>query len=98
LIKPTYESRLGAVLGDRLYLMALNDLIVPKIGWGLAKLSYYFDKAVDLFSHYVIPEMFEELSKAVRRIQSGFLTDYLKVVIGFVFAIMLIVGWFEWRF
>ncbi|WP_457549645.1 NADH-quinone oxidoreductase subunit 5 family protein [Archaeoglobus sp.] len=98
LIKPTHESRLGAVLGDRLYLMALNDLIVPKVGWFLAKLSYYFDKAIDLFSHYVMPEMFEELSKAVRRIQTGILTDYLKVVIGFVFAMMLIAGWFEWRF
>ncbi len=96
--KPSHESKIGMVLGDRLYLMALNDVIVPKIGWFLASLSYYFDKAVDLFSHSVIPEMFEELSKAVRRIQSGILLDYIRIVIGLVFAIMLIVGWFEWRF
>jgi len=97
LMKPTYESRLGMISSDRFYLMALNDLIVPGIGWILVKLSYYFDKAVDLFSHNVIPEMFEELSKATRSIQSGLLTDYLRVVVGLIFVILLIVaGWFKW--
>ncbi len=98
IVKPTHESKIGQALGDRLYLMALNDLIVPKVGWFFALLSYYFDRAVDLFTHSSIPEMFEELSKAVRRIQSGVLTRYVRIVIGIVFAIILIAGWFEWRF
>ena len=77
--------------------MALNDLIVPSIGNVLVFLSYYFDKAVDLFSHTVIPEMFENVSNAIRSVQRRRLTRYVEFVIGLLFTILLIAGWFEWR-
>jgi len=98
LLKPTYESKVGRFLSDRMYLMALNDLIVPGIGNVLVFLSYYFDKAVDLFSHTVIPEMFENVSNAIRSVQRRRLTRYVEFVIGLLFTILLIAGWFEWRF
>ena len=98
LFKPTYESRVGQFLSDRMYLMALNDLIVPSIGRVFIFLSYYFDKAVDLFAHSVIPEMFENVSNAIRSVQRKSLTKYVEFVIGLLFTILLIAGWFEWKF
>ncbi len=98
LFKPTYESRVGQFLSDRMYLMALNDLIVPSIGRVFIFLSYYFDKAVDLFAHSVIPEMFENVSNAIRSVQRKRLTKYVEFVIGLLFTILLIAGWFEWKF
>ncbi|ADB58627.1 NADH-quinone oxidoreductase subunit 5 family protein [Archaeoglobus profundus] len=97
ILKPTYESRVGQFLSDRMYLMALNDLIVPSIGRAFIFLCYYFDKAVDLFAHTVIPEMFENVSNAIRSVQRKRLTKYVEFVIGLLFTILLIAGWFEWK-
>ncbi len=96
LIKPTYESALGRILNDRLYLMALNDLIVPSFGKALIFLSYYFDKAIDLLCHSVIPEMFENLSKAVRTAQVRRLRRYVEFVVGLVFVTLVLAGWLGW--
>ncbi len=97
-IKPTWESKIGKVLNDRLYLMALNDLIVPGFGKLLVAISYYLDKAVDLFAHSVIPEMFENISNAIRSVQRRRITRYVEFVIALIFFILLLAGWFEWRF
>jgi NADH-quinone oxidoreductase subunit L len=96
-IKPTWESKIGKVLNDRLYLMALNDLIVPGFGKLLVAISYYLDKAVDLFAHSVIPEMFENISNAIRSVQRRRITRYVEFVIALIFFILLLAGWFEWR-
>jgi NADH-quinone oxidoreductase subunit L len=35
---PRYDTPVGRFLGDRMYLPALNDLILPKIGWAIVRL------------------------------------------------------------
>ncbi len=97
IFKPSYKSKVGEVLNDRLYLMALNDLVFPAIGKVLTFLSYYFDKAVDILSHRIIPEIFENISNAIRSIQRRKITDYIEFIVGLIFMILIIAGWFEWR-
>ncbi len=89
-------SAVGRFLSDRMYLPFLNDYIVPKIGWALAALVDYCNKGIDYVCHRAIPGMFEVGSHGVRRIQSGSLERYVRIVIGFVLLIMVIAvaaGW-----
>lgn len=98
ILKPSYKSRVGEILNDRLYLMALNDLIVPAVGKIFTFLSYYIDKAVDVFSHRTIPEMFENISNVIRSFQRKSITSYIEFIVGLIFAILIVAGWFEWRY
>ena len=89
LSKPTLESPLGKALGDRLYLAFLNDYVVPKIGWILARLVEHANSAIDFFCHKAIPSAFELSSRAVRRIQSGSVELYLRISVA-VFLTLLV--------
>ncbi len=89
LSKPTLESPLGKALGDRLYLAFLNDYVVPKIGWVLARLVENANSAIDFLCHKAIPSAFELSSRAVRRIQSGSVELYLRISVA-VFLTLLV--------
>ena len=89
LSKPTLESPLGKALGDRLYLAFLNDYVVPKMGWILARLVEHANSAIDFFCHKAIPSAFELSSRAVRRIQSGSVELYLRISVA-VFLTLLV--------
>ncbi len=96
LFKPQMPSPVGKVLSDRMYMMFLNDFIVPKVGWAIAKLVDYGNKAIDFTCHQAIPQMFEIYSTGVRFVQSGSLERYLRIVIGFVMLIVVVAvaaGW-----
>ena len=98
LVKPQIRalSPVGTFLSDRMYLPFLNDYIVPKIGWALAKLVDYGNRLIDYTCHQAIPQLFEVYSHGVRYIQSGSLERYVRIVIGFVLLIMVIAvvaGW-----
>ncbi|MET1124884.1 MAG: NADH-quinone oxidoreductase subunit L [Archaeoglobaceae archaeon] len=96
LYKPTLESKVGEFLGDRMYLMALNDYVVPKIGWALAALADYGNRLIDYVCHSAVPQLFEVYSKGARFVQSGELTSYVKIVVSFVLLILIVAvvaGW-----
>ena len=95
--KPEHENAVGKVLYDRVYVMALNDYLVPKIGWAIAWVVDLFNRLLDFIAHTFIPALFEALSLSVRSIQSGSLERYAKIVVSFVLGILFVVsvaGWF----
>lgn len=96
LFKPQMPSPVGQVLSDRMYMMFLNDFIVPKTGWAIAKLVDYGNRAIDFTCHQAVPQMFEIYSAGVRSVQSGSLEKYLRIVIGFVMLVVVVAvaaGW-----
>jgi len=95
--KPEHENAVGRVLYDRVYVMALNDYIVPKIGWAIAWIVDIFNRLLDFIAHTFIPALFEALSMSVRVVQSGSLERYTKIVVSLVLGILFVVsvaGWF----
>ncbi|RLI78021.1 NADH-quinone oxidoreductase subunit L [Archaeoglobales archaeon] len=89
-------SSVGTFLSDRMYLPFLNDFILPKVGWFIAKIIDYCNKAIDFFCHKAIPSAFEGWSIGIRAIQSGELNKYIKIVVGcviLVLAIISVLGW-----
>ena len=95
-MKPEHESKVGQVLYDRFYMMALNDYIVPKVGWAIAWVVDIFNRAVDFFTHTFIPGLFEALSYAVRVIQNGSLERYARIVVSVVLLILVAVSMVGW--
>lgn len=90
LYKPSFESPVGKVLGDRLYLALLNDYVVPTLGWALAKLVDYSNRAIDFFCHKAIPNVFSLSSIGIRRIQRGNVELYLRVSAAVLIALVAI--------
>ncbi|MDK2795667.1 MAG: hypothetical protein PWQ22_970 [Archaeoglobaceae archaeon] len=90
LYKPSLESPVGRALGDRLYLAFLNDYIIPALGWTLAKLVDYSNRAIDFFCHRAIPSAFGLLSIGIRRIQSGSVELYLRLSAAVLVALVAI--------
>jgi NADH-quinone oxidoreductase subunit L len=98
LFKPRVQSLspVGTFLSDRMYLPFLNDFIVPKVGWAIAKVVDYGNRLIDFTCHQAIPQLFETYSHGVRYIQSGSMERYLKIVVGFVLLVIVIAvleGW-----
>jgi NADH-quinone oxidoreductase subunit L len=94
--KPEFKSPVGQFLSDRMYVMFLNDYIVPKIGWAIAKVVDYGNMLIDFTCHQAIPGMFEVYSQGIRFIQNGRLERYLQIVVGFVMLIVVVAvaaGW-----
>ncbi len=95
-VKPTLETKVGQVLADRFYLMALNDLVVPKIGWALISVVDYGNRAIDFFTHRAIPGFFEVASKGIRFLQTGKLAHYVQLALGALMILLIavsVVGW-----
>ena len=95
-VKPEYESVVGRILYDRVYVMALNDYIASRIGWFFVEILDSFSKLIDNITHSIIPDIFEILSIAIRRIQDGSLERYAKMVVGLALLALLIssaAGW-----
>ena len=89
-------SRIAGIFGDRLYLSALNDYIVPGIGKVLIAFVDLCNSVIDFFFHRLIPDVFGAISGGIRRIQKGYLTTYLKLVVGVFLAVVFIavlMGW-----
>jgi len=89
-------SGVGTFLSDRMYLPFLNDFIVPKIGWAIAKAVDKGNEAVDWLCHRAIPSAFNSISISIRSIQTGHLRIYMKIVIGVVMFVLLIASLIRW--
>ncbi len=95
-VVPRLESPIGRFLGDRMYMPALNDLIVPKIGWAVAWVVDKCNRFIDFFCHRAIPDLIATYSLGIRSVQSGYLKRYVKIALGFVMAALIVaavVGW-----
>jgi len=95
-VRPEYDSPIGQILYDRVYLMALNDFIVPKIGWAIAWICDAFNRFVDFIAHKAIPDLIETYSNGIRAIQSGSLERYVKIVVGLILVVLLIASVMGW--
>lgn len=85
-------SSVGTFLGDRMYMAFLNDFIVPKIGWAIAKVVENSNRGIDYSCHRAIPSLFEVGSHSIRSIQSGYLNSYMKIVIGLLMIILVAIS------
>jgi len=84
-------SKIGTFFNDRMLLPALNDFIAPAIGFAVAKAVNYGNKGIDAFCNTkVMPALFEIISKGIRAIQTGYLKDYTKIVLGFVMFFLIL--------
>ena len=94
LYKPRISSlsAIGTFFNDRMYLPYLNDYIIPKIGFFVAHLVHdYGNRGIDgFFNTKVMPGLFGLISRGIRRIQSGYLAHYIKVVLGVVMMILIL--------
>jgi hypothetical protein len=94
LVKPQIAalSKLGTFFSDRMYLPFLNDYIVPKIGFAIAALvQNYGNRAIDgFFNTKVIPGFFKGVSQYIRSIQTGFLSRYVRIVLGIVLVLLIL--------
>ncbi|WP_290898425.1 NADH-quinone oxidoreductase subunit L [Ferroglobus sp.] len=95
-VKPTLETKVGQVLADRFYLMALNDFIVPKIGWAFVTAVDYGNRAIDFFTHRAIPGLFESVSKGIRVLQTGRLSHYVQLALGALMLLLIVVSVAGW--
>ncbi len=95
-VKPEYESPIGQVLYDRVYMMALNDFIVAKIGWAIAWICDAINRFIDFVTHVAIPKFVEILSRSVRTLQNGSLERYAKIVVGLILILLLIASAMGW--
>ncbi len=82
----------GTFFSDRMYLPFLNDYIVPKIGFFIAYIVQEFgNRGIDgFFNTRVIPGLFRAISRGIRAIQTGPLSSYVKIVLGFVMLFIII--------
>ncbi|MGB2727943.1 MAG: NADH-quinone oxidoreductase subunit L [Halobacteriota archaeon] len=98
LVKPKIAalSRLGTFFNDRMYLPFVNDYVLPKTGFFVAHIvNEYGNRGIDgFFNTKVVPGLFDRISKGIRTIQTGYLTNYVKIVLGLVmiFIIMASIG------
>ncbi|MEM0350954.1 MAG: NADH-quinone oxidoreductase subunit L [Archaeoglobaceae archaeon] len=90
LYKPRFESSISRALGDRLYMPLLNDLIVPKIGWALAKIADYGNRFIDFTFHQAVPSLFEVYSLGIRSVQNGSVERYVKIALVVVLVLFII--------
>ena len=95
-VKPTLETKVGQVLADRFYLMALNDFIVPKIGYAFVTAVDYGNRAIDFFTHRAIPGLFESVSKGIRVLQTGRLSHYVQLALGALMLLLIVVSVAGW--
>ena len=95
-VKPTLETKVGQVLADRFYLMALNDFIVPKIGWAFVTAVDYGNRAIDFFTHRAIPGLFESVSRGIRVLQTGRLSHYVQLALGALMLLLIVVSVAGW--
>lgn len=79
-----------------MYMPALNDLILPKIGWAIAKVVDYGNRLIDYFCHKAVPKFFEICSLGTRAIQSGYLKRYVKIALGFVMVALIVALLIRW--
>jgi len=88
-------SPIGTFLGDRMYLPALNDCIVPSIGWAISRFVEYTHKAIDWFCHFGLPDCMLGISRRIRSIQVGYMRVYMKIALAFVMAAIVVsmLGW-----
>ena len=93
---PKLESPIGRFLGDRMYMPALNDFIMPKIGWAIIRVVDAGNRLIDFFCHKAIPELIATYSFGIRAIQSGQLKRYVKIALGFVMVVMIAVSVLRW--
>jgi len=98
LVKPRIAalSRLGTFFNDRMYLPFVNDYVLPKTGFFVSHIvNEYGNRGIDgFFNTKVVPGLFDRISKGIRTIQTGYLTNYVKIVLGLVmiFIIMASIG------
>ncbi|MCK4476403.1 MAG: NADH-quinone oxidoreductase subunit L [Methanophagales archaeon] len=85
-------SKLGTFFNDRMYLPFVNDYILPKTGFFVSHLVQdYGNRGIDgFFNTKVMPGLFERISKGIRTIQTGYLTNYVKIVLGLVMIFLVI--------
>jgi len=95
-VKPEHDSIAGRILYDRVYMMALNDYIIPKIGWAILWVVDAFNKLLDFIAHTFIPGLFEAFSYGIRVIQNGSLERYAKIVVSAVIVVLVIVSVVGW--
>ena len=95
-VKPTLETKVGQVLADRFYLMALNDFIVPKIGWAFVTAVDYGNRAIDFFTHRAIPGLFDSVSRGIRVLQTGRLSHYVQLALGALMLLLIVVSVAGW--
>ncbi len=96
LVVPRLESPIGRFLGDRMYMSALNDYIIPKIGWAIARVVDWGNRLIDFFCHQAIPELIATYSLGIRAIQSGYLKRYVKIALGFVMVALIVASLVRW--
>jgi len=91
LYKPriTALARVGTFLSDRMYMPFLNDFIVPKTGWVIARVVDRGNEAIDWLCHKAIPSVFSSISRNIGAIQTNSLRDYMKIVIGVVMFVLM---------
>jgi len=90
--KPRIEtlSKIGTFFNDRMLLPALNDVISPAIGFSVAKAVNIGNRGIDAFCNTkVMPALFDMMSRAIRAIQTGYLKDYTKIVLGIVMFLLI---------
>lgn len=94
LVKPRIAalSRLGTFFSDRMYLPFVNDYVLPKTGFFVSHIvNEYGNRGIDgFFNTKVVPGLFERISKGIRTIQTGYLTNYVKIVLGLVMIFIII--------
>jgi len=94
LVKPKIAalSRLGTFFNDRMYLPFVNDYVLPKTGFFVAHIvNEYGNRGIDgFFNTKVVPGLFDRISKGIRTIQTGYLTNYVKIVLGLVMIFIII--------
>ena len=90
----SFLSGLGTFFGDRMYLPFLNDYIVPKIGFAIARVVQdYGNTGIDgFFNTKVIPGFFGDVSRRIRSIQIGYLSRYVSIVLGVVMLILILIS------
>jgi len=79
-----------------MYLPFVNDYVLPKTGFFVSHIvNEYGNRGIDgFFNTKVVPGLFDRISKGIRTIQTGYLTNYVKIVLGLVmiFLIMASIG------
>lgn len=95
LYRPQISSlaKLGTFLSDRMYLPFVNDFIMPKIGFSIAHVvQEYGNRGIDgFFNTVAIPGLFGAISRGIRKIQTGYLSRYISIVLGLVMILLVLV-------
>lgn len=82
----------GTFFNDRMYLPFVNDYVLPKTGFFVSHIvNEYGNRGIDgFFNTKVVPGLFDRISKGIRTIQTGYLTNYVKIVLGLVMIFLII--------